>query len=559
MKDNEAAPPGVRQYRARWRSSLGTIVMVLLACAVGSLALDLLRGRFFGLLSFLGPALFGGLAWLVGRSVLTGDWVVRIGPRGISGSWLKGRTVPWRDVRDLGVETHQGSKVLVVHIAPEATESLQKTRSWLSGRKLERRIPLNALRKEEAEEAIAAAHATFAERGGTHAIAAAEARAAEEQAEAAFEQALALHTKKPWALYLLVAINVAVWLANLASGMSPMRPATEDLFRWGAISAWAVSRDHEWWRLLAGTFLHGGALHLGMNMLGLWGAGLLLNRLYGNAQFLLVYLLAALAGASASLHFGAQVAVSVGASGAVFGVIGALVVAVRRRREQLPKTLVKQIMTSEAVFLFYALLNGFARQGIDNAAHVGGLLAGAATGFVLAGATDAAGEGMRRLRAAFVSVFALAAIVGMVASTPAPRVDHASMFAAARRMHEVMPRVQAAIAAMQKDAADGQAGRMTEDAFMRKVETVHLPAVRRAHADLKEVPRAEGDPRAFLITDMEAVAERAIEAMEVLLREHRGQARPGDEGRVDVLKAEIEAIHRRMNAQAAALQKPKRP
>lgn len=554
-----SAPEGVWQYKARWRSTMGTITLVLLFFAGFSLLAAAIAPARTWIVPGLGVLFFGGLAWLVGKPLFTRAWVVRIGPRGISGHLLNNRTVPWRDVRDLGVETVQGNTFLVLGIAPDAAESLQKTRRWLTGRKLERRIPLGALRKEEADEAIAAAHATFAERGGAQAAAAAQARAAEERAEAEFEQALARHTKKPWALYLIVALNVGVWVLNLAGGMSPVRPATEDLFRWGAISAWAVSRDGEWWRLLTGTFLHGGAIHLGMNMLGLWGAGMLLNRMYGNGQFLLVYVLSALAGASASLHFGAQTAVSVGASGAVFGVVGALVVAVRRRREQLPKALVKQIMTSEAVFLFYALANGFARQGIDNAAHVGGLLAGAAMGFVLAGVTDTGGEGMRRLRAAFVSVFAAGGIVAMVASTPSPRVDHARMFEATRRMQDVMPRVEAALAAMQKDAAEGKAGRMTADEFARKIETVHLPALRRAQAELKQVPRAEGDPRVFIANDMESVAEKAAEGLEVALREHRGQARPGDEGRVEVLKGEIEAINRRMNAQAAALRKPTKP
>lgn len=558
MGSKDAAPAGVWQYKARWRSSLGTVVAILLLFAAGGVALDLARGRSFGVFSLLAPVTFGGIAWLVGRALLTGDWVVRVGPRGMSGSWLKGRTVPWHDVRELAVEDHQGSKVLVVHIAPEATESLRKTRSWLTGRKLERRIPLNALRKDEAEEAIAVALATFAERGGARAAAAAEARAAEQRSEAAFEQQLAQHTGTTWALYLLVGINVAVWVLNLASGMSPMRPQTEDLFRWGGISAWAVSRDGEWWRLLAGTFLHGGVVHLGMNMLGLWGAGKLLNRLYGNGQFLLVYLASAIAGASASLHFGAQTAVSVGASGAVFGVIGALVVAVRRRRDALPKAVVKQIMTSEAVFLFYALLNGFARAGIDNAAHVGGLLAGGAMALVLAGSTDAVSEGMRKLRATAIAMVVLAAVAAMVASTPPPRVDHRSMFAAWRQMQDIMPRLQSAIAAMQKDVGEGNAGRMTEDEFMRKVEAVHLPAVRQAHEQLKQVPRAEGDPRTFLTVAMEAIAAKSSESMEVLLRQHRGQPRAGDEGRVNVLKGEIEAITRRMQEQIAA-QKAKKP
>nr|WP_290428157.1 rhomboid family intramembrane serine protease [Ramlibacter cellulosilyticus] len=526
--------------------------MLVFALFTALVALAAPRG---GILFWLGVLFFGGLAWLLGKPLFTRDWIVRVGPRGISGYLLNGRTVPWRDVRDLRVETVQGNTFLVVDIAPGATDSLEKTKRWLSGRKTERRIVLNGLRKAQAAEAAEAAMATFAERARDHAAAAIEARQEEARAEAEFEQQLARHTKVTWALYLVVALNVGIWVLNLAAGMSPMRPSSQDLFRWGAISAWAVTHDHEYWRLLAGTFLHGGAVHLFMNMLGLWGAGKLLNRMVGNGQFLLVYLLSALAGASASLHFGAQTAVSVGASGAVFGVVGALVAAVRRRREHLPKAMVQQIMTSEAVFLAYALLNGFTRQGIDNAAHVGGLLAGAAMGVVLAGAGESGGRDMRRLRATFAAIVLAAAVGLVVATTPAPRVDHGRMFAATRMMTDVMPRAQAAIAATQKDVEAAKAQRITEDEFIRRVETVHLPAMRRTQAELAQVPRGEGDPRAFITVAMESLAAKMIEGLEVALRQHRGEARPGDDMRAEALKGEIEAIHRRMNEQAAALRK----
>lgn len=556
MKDKQAAQEGVWQYKANWGSALGGVALAMVTFA-GIAGLGALLAPALWTWLLAAAVFFGGLALLAGRPILFGDWVLRVGPRGISSYLLNGRTVPWRDVRDLRVETVQGNTFLVLQIAAEAKDSLQKTRRWWSGRGTERRLNLSALRKPDATAAVEAAMRTFAERAAEHAAAAVEARAQEARAEAAFEQQLAHHTNTTWALYLLVALNVGAWVLNVAGGMSAMRPATDDLFRWGAISAWAVRRDGEWWRLLAGTFLHGGLVHLAMNMLGLWGAGKLLNRMVGNAQFLLVYLLSALAGASASLHFAAQAAVSVGASGAVFGVVGALVVAVRRRREHLPKALARQIMTSEAVFLVYALANGFAREGIDNAAHVGGLLAGGAMGLVLLGVTDAAGAGMRRLRATAVAVAGAAVVVAVVLATPAPPVDHARMFAAARLMRDIMPRYKEAVDAVQKDVQEGKAGRLGDDEFVRKVEALHLPALRRLHDELKKVPRAQGDPRAFLATGTEAIAANAIEGLEVLVREQRGEARPEDKGRTDALQQEMETINRRMREQAEALMKPK--
>jgi len=547
-------PDGVWQYKASWRSKMGSITLFLLFFMGLFLLLAADSGKYAG---FGGAAaVCAWLAWIIGRPLFTGDWVLRIGPRGISGHILKNRTIPWRDVRDAGVETLQGNPLVVLSIAPEATESLAKTRRWLSGRKPERRIPLGHLRKQDIPQAISALHETFAARATAHAAAAVEARQEEARFEEAFEQQLTQHTKTTWALYAIVAVNVIAWLWNVATGISAMRPASADLFHAGAISAWAVTREHEFWRLLTGTFLHGGLMHLAMNMLGLWGAGKLLNRLYGNAQFLQVYLFSALVGASASLHFGAQTAVSVGASGAVFGVLGALVVAVRRHREQVPKALARQILTSETVFLVYALLNGFTRQGIDNAAHVGGLLAGAAMGWMLAGVVGDVYPGMRRLRAAAVGVGGMAVVAAMVATTPAPPVDHGSMFAASEQIQRVMPRIQAAQAALQKDVQQAQAGRMSADQLAQVVDTVHLPALRTAQADLAKIPRAQGDPRLELTADMQELTTKTIEGLEIMVRAQRGQARDGDQAREAQLKADLQVIGRRLQERLAAL-KPK--
>lgn len=555
MREKEVAPDGVWQYKARWRSTMGTLTLVMLSFAGFSLlAAAIAPGRTW-IVPGLGALFFGGLAWLVGKPLFTRAWIVRIGPRGISGHLLNNRTVPWRDVRDLGVETVQGNTFLVLDIAQEATESLQKTRRWLTGKKTQRRIVLNSLRKPEIAEAIAAAQATFAERAAPHAAAAVEARQEEARFEAAFAETLEQKTGTTWALYLVVALNVGVWLLNVVNGLSPGSPASPDLFRWGANSAWAVTREHEYWRLLTGTFLHGGLVHLAMNMLGLWGAGKLLNRLYGNEQFLLVYFAAALAGSAASLHFGAQTAVSVGASGAVFGVLGALLVAVRRNRELLPKALMKQIVTSEGVFLVYALLNGFVRPGIDNAAHVGGLVAGAVMAWVLATVVDRSRSGARAKRAVAAAAGVLVAVGALVAATPSPKVDHRALFAATERIQQAIPKLQAAQAALQKDAQAAQAGRMTEPQLVQQVESVHLPALQQVHAELTAVRLGQGDPRADMVGDMRLITAKTVQLLELQVRQSRGQGEPGDPGRMETIGREVKDITRRLQERAAALAK----
>jgi rhomboid protease GluP len=552
----DSMPDGVRQYKASWRSTTGSLTLFLLFMVFLFVVLGVSSGGYMVFGACAVP--FAWVAWLLGKPLFNGDWVLRIGPRGISGHALKNRTIPWRDVRDVNVETVQGHHTIVLTLLPQAADSLAKTRGGLSGRKLERRIPLTTLRKQDVPEAITALQETFALRGGANAAAAAEARQQEAQREASFEQELARTTQTTWALHLVVGLNVGVWLLNVFAGISPIRPATSDLFRWGAISAWAVTRDHEYWRLLTGTFLHGGFIHLGMNMLGLWGAGKLLNRLYGNGQFLLVYFLSAIAGASASLHFSAQTAVSVGASGAVFGVVAALVVAVRKHREQVPKALAQRILSSEMFFLAYSLFNGFMHQGIDNAAHVGGLVAGAAMGWALVGTFGGTEQAARMRRAGAVAAALLVSVGAMVGSTPAPRVDHAGMFAAAAQLQQLIPKAQAAHAALQKDVQETKAGRKTEAQLLQAVETVHLPALRRVHAELVQVPRAQGTPLADMTTDMKDMTATSIEGMELQIRAAHGQARPEDAARAETLKREMQLVSRRLQERLAAMKaKPK--
>ena len=188
-------------------------------------------------------------------------------------------------------------------------------------------------------------------------------------------------TPRAWATALLVAANVLVWLANVASGIHPVAPRAADLLAWGGNHLPLTLQQP--WRLVAATFLHGGIIHLGFNMWVLWDSGRIAERFYGSGQMLLVYLVAGLSGSVASLFFAAATGVSVGASGAIFGVVGCLLAAVFTKAEKLPAMLVASMRSSMLLFVAYALFMGFMVGFIDNAAHIGGLLAGFLMGVVL--------------------------------------------------------------------------------------------------------------------------------------------------------------------------------
>src|SRR5271156_540493 len=140
------------------------------------------------------------------------------------------------------------------------------------------------------------------------------------------------------ATYLLLGINCAVFLAMVGNGVSIVSPTPEHLMRWGADNAGSVLINGEWWRIVTAMFVHGGLLHLATNMWCLWNLGLLAEPLMSSAGVLAVYVLTGAAGNLLSTlwswykyHNLGVFPASVGASGAVFGIAGALIVLLKSK------------------------------------------------------------------------------------------------------------------------------------------------------------------------------------------------------------------------------------
>lgn len=123
----------------------------------------------------------------------------------------------------------------------------------------------------------------------------------------------------------------------------------------------------DWWRLITATFMHGSLIHLGFNMLALWILGTQIESFIGSKKFLILYFSSAIGGSLFSFYFSPPATFSIGASGAVFGLMGAFVVIGKKVNAD-----VSQIM----VLLFINLVLGFTVSGIDWRAHLGGLITG---------------------------------------------------------------------------------------------------------------------------------------------------------------------------------------
>ena len=172
----------------------------------------------------------------------------------------------------------------------------------------------------------------------------------------------------------LVLINVIVFVAMLAGGVDLTSPSIEHLLSWGANYA-PMTTGGEWWRLFTSNYVHIGIIHIAFNMYVLWDAGQFVERLFGSVNFLVMYVLSGVVGSVTSALWNPAV-VSAGASGAVFGVYGCLIGFLLLSRGSIPNNLVTRIGSSALAFVACNALYALGAEGIDMAAHVGGLATG---------------------------------------------------------------------------------------------------------------------------------------------------------------------------------------
>ena len=214
----------------------------------------------------------------------------------------------------------------------------------------------------------------------------------------------------------LLGLNVAVFGLMLAGGVHPMAPTIDNLIQWGA-NYGPKTTNGEWWRMFTAMFLHIGILHLLFNMVALWNVGSFMERVLGTAGFVVLYPLAGLLGSVASVAWN-PFAVSAGASGAIFGLYGGLLAFLVRHRGTTSYASLAALRTNTLAFLGFNLLYGFVQEGIDMAAHLGGLAGGLLCGFVLTQPLSQASRARRYVRSALVGLIGLLLIGEMAMRLP---------------------------------------------------------------------------------------------------------------------------------------------
>lgn len=331
----------------------------------------------------------------------------------------------------------------------------------------------------------------------------------------------------------MVAANGLVFAAMLAAGAGLWHTPNQIQLAWGA-NFGPATKDGEWWRLFTAMFLHFGLLHLGMNMLALWDGGRLVERMYGHARFLAIYLAAGLTGNLLSLVAQGDRAVSGGASGAIFGIYGALMVFLWRERQNLHATEFRWLFWGAAGFTAATIVLGLLIPGIDNAAHLGGLFAGALAGAALAvPLTRARVRLAPRLAAAAALLLAWGALVAHI---PAPRYDWSEEVAARGEIRDFLAEDAQITARWQALLDQGRRGGLSFEELAGRIESQVTDRYEQNFEDLAGLHLDPAAPSAAAVERLRRYAEKRRDASRDLAEALRNKDPRGARAALDKAK-----------------------
>lgn len=331
------------------------------------------------------------------------------------------------------------------------------------------------------------------------------------QAFSAFSQTLKSETPTTYITYLLIAINVLVFVAMVISGVSAISPQATDLLLWGSeFGMYTV--NGEWWRVFTEMFVHVGVLHLISNMFAFVYVAPYVERMFGNVGFLMLYVVSGLGGGMLALYLG-PMQIHAGASAAVFGVYGALLAVLLRERDSIPPEVSDNLQKFVLVFIAYNLINSL-RPGISMAAHVGGLIIGFVCGWIAAQPLKIESQAGRRVRNLMIACVGVVVCVIGVFSINAkyPNLDHMqdSLTQYDAMEKESYERFQSA-------SQQNEKGRITNQAFADRIDADVLPDWRTARKALDEMPEV-GSKALDLMRQAAPLRQVGLETLSAALR-----------------------------------------
>lgn len=348
-------------------------------------------------------------------------------------------------------------------------------------------------------------------------------RPSHDHATPAPDLASLLHTpaaRSPVTLALLV-INLLVFLAMLLNGAGLWHTATAVPLQWGA-NFGPATQDGQWWRLGSALFLHFGVVHLALNMWALWDVGRLIEQLFGRWRFIMLYLGSGIVGNLLSLAWQGNQAVSGGASGAIFSLYGALLVFLLRERAQVNKSEFRWMFGASSAFIMLALVMGWMVPGIDNAAHLGGLVAGALFGLALARRWTRQSPRPQAVRAVAAAAL-VAAVLGLIAQLPAPSYRLGEELRAREAINQFLAQDQRISQQWESLLGQGQEERLSFDQLAGRIDDNVTTPYQQSFEQLAGLHLDAGAPSAQTLEILRAYAALRTDASQALAEGLRGR------------------------------------
>lgn len=289
---------------------------------------------------------------------------------------------------------------------------------------------------------------------------------------------------------------------------------------WGA-NFGPATQDGEWWRLGTAMFLHFGIVHLLLNSFSLWEVGQLVERMYGRWRFIGIYLIAGLFGNLLSLVVQGNEAVSGGASGAIFGVYGAALVYLWRERDAISASEFKWLFGGGCLFSIISIVLGFVIPGIDNAAHLGGLMAGVMLSIVLSQSMTA--RAMPSIHRSLAILVLAVVSVSLVYHIPAPKYRWSDELLLRSEINAFLYENQAINRSWLEITHESKQGNKTFEELASKIDFAVTQPYRKQYEKLSKLPQDPALPSAQQLEGLLEYAETRKIQSEALARGLRSQ------------------------------------
>jgi rhomboid protease GluP len=324
---------------------------------------------------------------------------------------------------------------------------------------------------------------------------------------------------------LLIGANTLIFLLMLYAGAGLWHSNNGVQLAWGA-NFGPATQDGQWWRLGSALFLHFGLIHIAMNLWALWDGGRLVERIYGHLRFALIYLVSGLSGNLLSLVIQGNDAVSGGASGAIFGIYGALLIYVWRERKLLDPHDFRWLFWAGSAFTCVSIGLGLLVPGIDNSAHIGGLLAGALIGTLLG--RPVLGDKRWPWAPRWAAGLAWAAVViGLVTHIPPPSYRWSDEIAARTEIREFLERETRIQASWQDIIRQDKLNAGSIQELAERIEFEITDPYDESFEQLSQLTLDEAAPSAEQIETLRAYSEKRRDMSQALVEQLRARSQFG--------------------------------